>query len=239
MQKLACSSQRTPFFYDGSMTDNTKPTPTLTAPAASDDETAESRMRLALGLRGAASNAGHAPQQRADQARARHKFVQDGGVPVVMLNRSHDQDAIGTIKTRVAELERHLDQERTAHAATKRLMAEVQATLQQEKTRFAHTELAHADALAVAARATEAAVTRADVAIADAAIARAEAVIPARVPAIAQSSPDPVANPDAPMKVKRGRPARKPAIDRASLERPAKAEKPVRWWTPSYRAKKA
>ena len=209
------------------MTDNSKSTPTLTATAASDDETAESRMRLALGLRGAASTAGHAPQQRADQARARHKFVQDGGVPVVMLNRGHDQDAIGTMKARVAESERHLDQERTAHAATKRLLAEAQSTLQQEKTRFAHAELAHADALANAALATEAAVARAD----------AAALAP--VPDIVQSHPQMVADLDLPVKAKRGRPLRKPAIDRASLERPAKAEKPVRWWTPSYRAKEA
>ena len=215
------------------MTDNTKSKQTIAAtPAASDDETAESRMRLALGLRGAASTAGHAPQQRADQARARHKFVQDGGVPVVMLNRSHDQDALGTLKARVTELERHLDQERTAHAATKRLVAEAQANLQQEKTRFAHAELAHADALAAAARAAEAG-TAARELEADTAARALEAS--QRRPAMAAA----VTNPDAPAKPKRGRPPRKPAIDRASLERPAKAEKPVRWWTPSYRTKKA
>ena len=184
-------------------------------------------MRLALGLRGAASTAGHAPQQRADQARARHKFVQDGGVPVVMLNRGHDQDALGTLKSRVAELERHLDQERTAHAATKRLVAEAQAALQHEKTRSAHAELAHADALAAVARVTEAATARAD------------AAATTQVSGVAQAGAVTAADPDAPVKARRGRPPRKPAIDRASLERPAKAEKPVRWWTPSYRAKKA
>lgn len=187
------------------MTENSKPNPTL---APSDDETAESRMRLALGLRGAASSAGHAPQQRADQARARHKFVQDGGVPVVMLNRSHDQDALGTLKARVGDLDRQLEQERLAHAATKRLVAEAQASLQHEKTRLAHAELAHQDALAVATRALEA----------------------------AQAAATP-AQADVPQRPKRGRPPRKPAIDRG-LDRPSATEKPVRWWTPSYRAKK-
>ena len=186
------------------MTNNPKPNPTI---APSDDDNAESRMRLALGLRGAASTAGHAPQQRADQARARHKFVQDGGVPVVMLNRSHDQDALGTLKARVAELERQLDHERTAHATTRRQMAEAQASLQHEKTRLAHTELAHQDALAAAARALE----------------------------TAQATPIPATSPD-PVRPKRGRPLRKPAIDRG-LDRPSTSDKPVRWWTPSYRAK--
>ena len=192
------------------MTDNPKPNPTV---APSDDENAESRMRLALGLRGAASTAGHAPQQRADQARARHKFVQDGGVPVVMLNRSHDQDALGALKARVAELERQLDHERTAHATTRRQVAEAQASLQHEKTRLAHAELAHQDALAAAARALEA----------------------AQATPIAAAIHSPAATPDA-VRPKRGRPPRKPAIDRG-LDRPSTSDKPVRWWTPSYRAK--
>ncbi len=169
-------------------------------------------MRLALGLRGAASSAGHAPQQRADQARARHKFVQDGGVPVVMLNRSHDQDAQGQLKSRIADLERQLEHERTAHAATRRQVTEAQSALQHEKTRAAHAELAHADALAAAARALEAAMTP-----------------PEPAPTVAAAVPD---------RPKRGRPPRKPAIDRSPIERPSAGAKPVRWWTPSYRAKK-
>lgn len=126
------------------------------ATLSSDDET-ESRMRQALGLRGAAGTAGHAPQQRADQARARHKFVQDGGVPVVMLNRGGDQDALGTARARIAELEHQLETERAAHNATRRSLNEAQVIVQGLQTRIAHAELAHHDALAASTRALEAA----------------------------------------------------------------------------------
>lgn len=211
------------------MTENPKPTPT----AITDDETAESRMRLALGLRGPASSAGHAPQQRADQARARHKFVQDGGVPVVMLNRGHDQDALAQLKSRMADVERQLEHERTAHAATRRQMQEAQAALQHEKTRFVHAELAHADALIAATGALDAAIAARSEDAATAAQAL-EAALAARRPA-RLALPTTEADP----KPKRGRPPRKPAIDRSPIERPGTIERPVRWWTPSYRAKKA
>ena len=159
-----------------------------------DDEATESRMRLALGLRGPA---GQPPQQRADQARARHKFVQDGGVPVVVLNSRGDQDA--AIKARAAELEAQLEAERAAHAATRRSLQEAQAAAQGLQTRLAHAELAHRDALASAQQALEASLEAAKV------------VVPA------------------PRKV-----VRKSAIERLPRDR---EPKPVKWWTPTYRAK--
>ncbi len=154
-------------------------------------------MRQALGLRGPAGAAGHAPQQRADQARARHKFVQDGGVPVVMLNRGADQDAASAARARMAETEHQLEAERAQHGATRRQLNEAQATIQMLQTRLAHAELAHRDALAAAARAVE--------------------------EAKAQVTAEPI---------KQTRQPRKPAIDRTPKE-----QKPVRWWTPSYKAK--
>lgn len=159
-------------------------------------------MRLALGLRGPAGTAGHAPQQRADQARARHKFVQDGGVPVVMLNRGSEQDAVSAARARVTELEHQLEAERAAHATTRRQLQEAQQITLGLQTRLAHAELTHSDALATAARALEA----------------AQAV------AAAPEPPPPVV-----------RATRKPAIDR--MTRPPKEQKPVRWWTPSYKSK--
>lgn len=222
------------------MAETPKPAPT----PITDDENAESRMRLALGLRGAASSAGHAPQQRADQARARHKFVQDGGVPVVMLNRSHDQDAQGQLKTRIGDLERQLEHERTAHTATRRLVAEAQSALQQEKTRAAHAELAHADALAAGTRALEVALIRTEPAPTPV-LTPASTLAPTSEPAPAStlaftpaSTSGLAVAPDMPDRPKRGRPPRKPAIDRSPIERISPAAKPVRWWTPSYRAKK-
>ena len=138
------------------MPDSRKTLASLQAKPSSDDDT-ESRMRLALGLRGAAGHAGHAPQQRADQARARHKFVQDGGVPVVMLNRGSEQEALNAARARVAELDHQLEAERSAHAQTRRGLSEAQASIQSLQTRLAHAELAHRDALAAATRALEAA----------------------------------------------------------------------------------
>lgn len=161
---------------------------------SADDDATESRMRLALGLRGPA---GQPVQQRADQARARHKFVQDGGVPVVVLNSRGDQEAAH--KARVSELEGQLETERGHHAATRRALQEAQAAAQGLQTRLAHAELAHRDALAAAQQAM------------GAALETAKAAVPP------------------PRKV-----VRKSAIER--LPRDAEP-KPVKWWTPTYRAK--
>ena len=189
------------------MSDNNKAKSgqTLSFAQTPDDDTTETRMRAALGLRGPG---GPAPQQRADQARARHKFVQDGGVPVVVLNRHNDQDALSTAKARISELAAQLEHERTAHATTRRTLQEAQATIQGLQTRIAHTDLAHRDALAAAARALEAAQLQAQ-----------------------QDTPAAEATPL--------RRTRKPAIERVKVKPVEREQKPVRWWTPSYRAKQS
>ena len=139
----------------------------------------------------------HRRAERADQARARHKFVQDGGVPVVMLNSRGDQDS--AVKGRVSELEAQLEAERAAHAATRRLLQEAQANIQGLQTRLAHAELAHRDALANAQQ------------LLDASLEAAKVVAPA------------------PRKV-----VKKSPIERLPRDR---EPKPVKWWTPTYRAK--
>lgn len=128
--------------------------PNKTVPAPlTDSETAENQMRRALGLQGPTRQA---PQQRADQARARHRFVQDGGVPVTVLNRS-DIDPSGALKARIAELEAALEGERAGHAATKRTLHDAQAAMQALQTRLTHAELAHREALSAEQQAREAA----------------------------------------------------------------------------------
>ena len=107
-------------------------------------------MRRALGLQGGSRPVVH--QQRADQARPRHKFVQDGGVPVVMMNRSADSDPTAPFRARLVEAEAAIEAERTAHAITRRHLQETQAQAQALQTRLAHAELAHADALAAERR---------------------------------------------------------------------------------------
>jgi len=118
----------------------------------SDSQTDENNMRRALGLQGTARPV---MQQRPDQARARHKFVQDGGVPVVVVNRS--DDATAPFKARIAEIEGSLEAERAAHSQTKRALADAQAASQALQTRLTHADLAQRDALAAERQARDAA----------------------------------------------------------------------------------
>ena len=128
------------------MSDRNKPSPI----PASDTQAVENQMRRALGLQGSGRPV---VQQRPDQARARHKFVQDGGVPVVVLNRS--EDATAPFKARIAELEALLEAERGAHAATRRALHDAQLAGQALQTRLTHAELAHSDFLAAERQARE------------------------------------------------------------------------------------
>ena len=91
-----------------------------TPPLSLDPQVDENRIRRALGLQ-----VGTPHQQRPEQARQRHRFVSDGAVPVVMLNRA-DNDSSG-LKERLSAAEHALDAERAAHAATKRALQEAQA----------------------------------------------------------------------------------------------------------------
>lgn len=177
------------------------------APLSLDPQIDEDRVRRALGLK---SNTPH--QQRPEQARQRHRFVADGAVPVVMLNRA-DGETSG-LKEKLAAAEAGLEAERAAHAATKRTLHELQATHQALQTRSGHAELAHNEALAAEREARRAAED-----------------------ALAAVRPEPAEPPrrtyrkSAEMKL--DRPARKPRAAAAPKE-----QKPVRWWTPSYRSKK-
>jgi len=130
------------------MSDRNKPSPI----PASDTQAVENQMRRALGLQGPGRPV---PQQRPDQARARHKFVQDGGVPVVVLNRSEDPTT--PLKARITELEASFEAEKVAHAATRRILHEAQLAAQALQTRLTHAELAHSDFLATERQAREAA----------------------------------------------------------------------------------
>ena len=191
-------------------------------PGQTDAQATEQKMRRALGLQ--SKGATPTVQQRPEQARARHRFVQDGGVPVTVVN--HRTDDSGVLKERVAELQAQLEGERAAHGATRRKLDEAQAACQTLQTRLAHNDLAHAEALQ-----TE---RHARIAAQDA----LAAVPPLRRPGRPRvhplpPAPDPVLD-DAgqPMEsapARRGRPP-------GSTQR---EPKPVRWWTPSFRATKA
>ena len=198
-------------------------------PTDTESQTTEQNMRRALGLSARAST--QAPQQRPEQARQRHRFVQDGGVPVVVLNHKTDNET-SALRERIATLDAALEHERTAHEATKRTLHEQQAQFQALQTRLVHAELAHKDALEQERRALTVAQEALATALAEAAIALPPRRIQRPAPAAISMAPGPDGEAagappaDTPPKPKRGRP-------RSALP---KEPKPVRWWTPSFRA---
>ncbi len=181
----------------------------------SDTQATENRMRRALGLQGPSRQP---PQQRADQVRPRHRFVQDGGVPVVVLNSRSDNDPTAVFKARIAELEAALETERAAHGATRRSLQEAQAAVQAQQTRLVHAELAHNEALAAERNARQA----------------AEESLQARLAVPEQPTASPVAAPALAVPAKPKAAARKaPRVPRVSKKEP----QPVKWWLPSFREK--
>lgn len=193
-------------------------------PLSLDSQIDEDRVRRALGLK---SN-GATHQQRPEQARQRHRFVADGAVPVVMLNRT-DVETAG-MRERVTQVEAMLENERAAHTATKRTLHDLQAAHHALQTRLQHSEMAHADALKAerdARRAAEEALLE----------ARRELLeTPRRTRRVIEDAAelldasDPAAAATSAVPARRGRKPRANAI--------VKEAKPVRWWTPSFRAKK-
>lgn len=184
------------------------------SPAAPNDSNqVELNMRRALGLTGTGNGRTGGPvvQQRPEQARQRHRFAQDGSVAVTVLN--HRPDELAAKDTRIRELEASLKNERDQHGNTRRTVSEQQAAMQALQTRLAHMELAHRDALE-----TE----RKSLAVAQEALVAARAAPQRRAIRLPEAT-----EPAEPAKAKRGRPR----------IHPPREPKPVRWWTPSFKAK--
>ncbi|MDQ2803195.1 MAG: hypothetical protein M3Y41_11100 [Pseudomonadota bacterium] len=103
----------------------------------------EQRMRAALHLRPSSSP----PSPAAP--RGRHRFVQDGEVPVVVVNpRQHRPEENGVA---LAELERALASEREARQAAEKALQQAAETIRQLQTRLAHAEIAQREATPVPA----------------------------------------------------------------------------------------
>jgi hypothetical protein len=98
----------------------------------------EARMRAALHLRRPSSSPLPA------KPTGRHRFVQDGEVPVVVVNprqqRSEDEQAA------LAVLEGKLAREREARQAAELALEQATATIRQLQTRLAHAEIARREA---------------------------------------------------------------------------------------------
>ncbi len=199
--------------------------------AQNEAQKTESRMRRALGLQGR-TRAAPAPQQRPEDARQRHRFVQDGEVPVVVLHRNRD-DAPGSPVNRVAAVEATLEAERAAHAATARALDEAQAAVQSLRTKLAHAEMGFREALGAEQQARE----RAEAALHD-------ALTPPPPP-----EPDTTAEADPwtavePVRRRPGRPksTAPTAVGTGTPAPTGDAEpepepEPVKWWLPGFGVK--
>jgi hypothetical protein len=208
------------------------------APTAQNDTQAadETRMRRALGL--SAGSGQHTPQQRPEQARARHRFVQDGGVPVVMLNAKADPET-AALREKIGSLETALEHERHQNDQLRRQVKENADQVTALQTRLAHSELAHRDALE---QERHLRIT------AQEALQETLAATPVRRrPAAATTPVNDITGPSA----EELTPVEKAVEHQAALDIPPVQKrgrgrprsttppepKPVRWWTPSYRTK--
>lgn len=200
-------------------------TPAHAAPL--DIGTAEARMRRALGLQGASF--GHSTPQRLDRPRPRHRFVQDGEVPVVILNspRTPDADPDAQAATHAA-----LEGERAARIKTEQALAEAQATIRSLQAKLAHAELAHAEALAAERSSRE----QAEAALRDVKAVRTRTAGHSEVEAAARD-----ARPAMPMasNTARSQSARPAKAKPGALAAKAREPQPVKWWLPSYKTAQA
>ncbi len=143
------------------------PPSTKTSPAdVPDIASAEERMRRALGL--ANDRAGRSGQPRPEHSppkpsahlpirgpsapRPRHRFVQDGDVPVALVGRQRpaDADLSAAAPTSRGATEAALLQERAARERAERSLQEALATVRDLQTKLGHAELARREASAAA-----------------------------------------------------------------------------------------
>ena len=119
-------------------------------------------MRRALGLTGDRAVRSSPPQTERPQAgppgrqagrspadKPRHRFVQDGTVPVTVISRHRPDEADG-LPTGRAAIEAALRDERAARDRAERSLQEALATGRDLQTKLGHAELAHREALATA-----------------------------------------------------------------------------------------
>jgi len=145
------------------------PLPKLPPPNAPDTLSVEERMRRALGLTG--DRAGRSsPSQterphvgplgrsagRSSADKPRHRFVQDGAVPVTVVNRHRGDNADAPAPGHGA-IEAALQDERAARERAERSLQEALATIRDLQTKLGHAELARREASGTAETALAAA----------------------------------------------------------------------------------
>jgi len=187
----------------------------------------EARMRRALGLQGTSFR--HSTPQRSDRPQSRHRFVQDGEVPVVVVNSPRAPDAGPDAQ---AATHAALEGERAARTKADQALTEAQATIRSLQAKLAHAQWAHAEALAAERRSRE----HAETALQNARATGRRTAGHSGVEAAGQ-----VTEPARPMALKtaRDQPARTAKAEPAKPAAMAREPQPVKWWLPSYKAAQA
>ena len=179
-------------------------------------------MRRALGLVEGTSPAQTA-QHRLAPARSRHRFVRDGEVPVVVRGACASDAAPSEAS---AEVQAALIVEQAARLAAERSLADALAIVRSLRTKLAHAELAHGEALTAERQARERAEMRLRemVAACETAGRRADELGTGQM----GEAPAP--------RARTGKAAS--AQPRAALHAAAKPRdpQPVKWWLPSHKA---
>ena len=228
----------------------------------------EERMRRALGLasdrngpagpsrpeQSLAKPSAHPPVRGSSATRPRHRFVQDGEVPVDLVARQRPQEAdlSAAASTSRGAIEAALLQERAARERAERSLQEALATVRDLQTKLGHAELARREASETAQAARDAAdalravhqereacwqedlvAERAARAVAEAALVEAAS---ARKPAERTRATSSVAAPVAAVQDAAAEPAkaiakRAPKGTRKAASTPRQREpQPVKWW---------
>ncbi len=197
---------------------------------SNDSDETESRMRDALGIGPARTT-----QNRGTAPPVRKQFVRDGQVQVEILQGRRAPEGMDALQRRVTSLQDELAAERSERIAAQRALAESRAVIQQLQTKLAHNELATAEALATEQQTRSALEQQlqelsSQVAQTKAAQARTAENKAATADTKAAARPK-RADSDSDL-------PRKAAPSKRAGVKPAKEPKPVKWWLPSYQARK-
>jgi hypothetical protein len=198
----------------------------------------ELHMRETLGLTGRTR-----PQIRAQpasspmSAKQRHRFVQDGEVPVIHLAPgSRDSDNAGTLRARIASLEASLEQEQSARSKAEHSL---QASLTHShalETKLAHVEMAARETLTAERSLREHAEFALQAAIQERDTAMQQAAARELSVQIAAAAPPSVELPEVKERPKRAPRVAKPKVPRATTPR-IEEPQPIKWWLNSAKAK--
>ena len=172
-------------------------------------------MRETLGLSG--RGRAQSRSQPSTTTKQRHRFVQDGEVPVIHMNGLRDGDAAAASRGRITTLEAAVETEHALRIKAEQAVQAGLAHIHALETKLAHVEMSAREAVATERQARARAEAELQVA------AAARDVAPPPITALPEDAPRPVKP-----RVKRALQAKMPRV---------KEPQPVKWWLGSARSK--